>query len=93
LLSATESWHNSAALSNSKAELQSYANELIKELGMKYHAPPLPIDASLESQSHRPSFFPRSEAPNSPNQEDVEAGHRAGPAGAAAALFETQLSP
>ena len=90
---AAESWHNSAALSNSKAELQAYANELTKELGMKYRKAPLPIDASLERQNQRPSFLPPTDAPNSPNQEDVGLGQGPGPASTAAALFETQLSP
>lgn len=42
-----ESWQQTAALLTSKAELSSFALELMKKMNIKYRAPPMPIDLSM----------------------------------------------
>jgi hypothetical protein len=93
--SGTESWNNSSALNNSKAELQAFANELSKRLGMKYVAPPVPIDATLnERGGPKPSQASRVDPLNPLGQPpDVEAGQGTGVAHSVAAMFGTNLTP
>jgi hypothetical protein len=53
-----EAWQNSAAVLQSKADLQSFAFELSKKMNLNYQAPPLPVNltmtngAAIEQQLH-----------------------------------------
>jgi len=46
-----ESWQNIGALMASKADLSSFALELMKKMNMRYVAPPMPIDLNIKQQS------------------------------------------
>lgn len=46
-----DSWQNIGALSNSKADLSSFALELQKKMNMRYRSPALPVDLSIIQQS------------------------------------------
>jgi small-conductance mechanosensitive channel len=44
LIQHREPWQSIAQILDSKANLVTYCNEVQKKLGMKYHAPPLPVE-------------------------------------------------
>lgn len=46
-----ESWQNFNAILNSKAEVTSFSLEVAKQLGMRYVAPPLPVDLKMHDSS------------------------------------------
>lgn len=45
-----ESWQNIGVILESKARLSSFCLELQKQLGIRYSAPPMPIDLTLQNQ-------------------------------------------
>jgi hypothetical protein len=47
VLQHREAWQNLNAILNSKADLTSFALEVSKQLGMRYVAPPLPVDLHM----------------------------------------------
>jgi hypothetical protein len=50
VLQHRESWQNIGAILTSKADLTSFTLELSKQLGMRYHAPPLPVTLKMAGQ-------------------------------------------
>ena len=42
-----ERWQSISALLTSKAELNSFALELMKKMKIQYHAPPMPIEMNM----------------------------------------------
>lgn len=50
VLQHRESWQNVGALLNSLADVETFAFELMKSMGIGYHSPPLPVDLHMPSQ-------------------------------------------
>lgn len=46
-----ESWQNLNSILNSKSEVTSFSLEVSKQLGMRYVAPPLPVDLHMKDNS------------------------------------------
>jgi hypothetical protein len=93
----SESWHNATALGNSKADLQAFATELSKQMGMRYEAPPMPVHLTLRSSagaaSSAPLSLPQLDHDDAPAVDSAREAHGLKAAQAAAALFGTDLSP
>jgi hypothetical protein len=53
VLQHREAWQNVTSIVTSKAELQSFCLELSKDLGLRYVAPPLPVDLVFNGVSSR----------------------------------------
>jgi len=93
----TESWQNGVAISNSKADLQAFANELAKQMDMRYVAPPMPVDLLLRHAEstgpNMPQQGPIGSRGSPVPQSEVRAGDGIGAAHSVAAMFGTELSP
>ena len=86
-----ESWQSFGALKQSKADLTSFALELSKKMGMRYHAPPLPVDLTMKQGFNMISNLP----PGPDDQqrgvgstEDASQGSHSMDIGSIAAMFE-----
>lgn len=55
MLQHREAWQNLNAILNSKADLTSFALEVSKQLGMRYVAPPLPVDLQMRDSMNTAS--------------------------------------
>jgi hypothetical protein len=44
-----EAWQSMRACLDSRAELASFALELAKKMGIRYHSPPMPVDLTISS--------------------------------------------
>ena len=54
VLGHRESWQNIGVILQSKADVASYCLEVAKKLGMRYYAPPLPVNLTMAQQSTQP---------------------------------------
>ena len=52
-----ESWQNIGYVLDSKANLSSYCQEVLKQLGIHYKAPPLPVDLRCDPSQTIPGFL------------------------------------
>ena len=66
VLQHVEKWQNVGTILNSKAEVSSYCLEVQKKLGMKYEAPPLPVNLGINrAQQMEQSVFEREQSGDS----------------------------
>jgi len=95
-----ESWQDVGALKQSIADLESFALELSKKMGLRYMSPPLPVDLNMIQQQGTSGNTPQSAAHGSDNvptsipvPPPISPGHRSRSSGsvdvdAIAAMFE-----
>ena len=53
VLQHVEKWQNIGTILNSKAEVASYCLEVQKKLGMRYEAPPLPVNLGINNRTQQ----------------------------------------
>lgn len=81
-----ESWQNTGACLQSKAELSSFALELSKRMDMRYTAPPMPVDLTMKSDA-MPSI------PENASNDGQQGHHRRNSSldiGSVEAMFQTK---
>ena len=75
VLQHVEKWQNIGPILNSKAEVASYCLEVQKKLGMRYEAPPLPVNLGINrAQQMEQSVFEREQSGDSSGGSEAIAG-------------------